>query len=174
MHRRLFAAVPVRWSSGQVGPPGGRIERYRLGVLDELLLSVHAGVTLAMVGVIWAVQLTIYPQFRSVSPADFGAYVEAHSRRIVSALAVFAPAEMLTALLVFLLAPGDVGRALAFGAGALLAAAWISTALWYAPLHGRLQGEPYNAASIELLIRTNWIRTALWSARGVLALMLLG
>lgn len=126
-----------------------------------------------MVGVIWAVQLVIYPQFRSVSPADGAQYVADHSTRIVTVLAVFAPIEVLLALLVWLRTPGEVSATLAFVAGALLAAAWVSTAVWFAPLHGRLQDTAMDPSLVTQLIHTNWVRTVLWTARGVLALSML-
>ena len=140
---------------------------------DSLLLVAHAGVTLAMVGVMWTVQLVVYPQFRSVSAADFGDYVTAHSTRIVSVLAVVAPAALALALLVFVVRPDGTSALPAFLARLLLAAAWIGTGLWYAPIHGRLQADGRDPALIERLIATNWVRSALWSARGVLALIML-
>ena len=72
-----------------------------------------------------------------------------------------------------MLRPDGVSAVVTFVAGGLLAAGWVATGLWYAPLHGRLQTEGYDARLIERLIATNWLRTALWSARGVLALALL-
>jgi hypothetical protein len=124
-----------------------------------------------MVGLMWAVQLVIYPQFRSVSPTDFSAYAQAHAGHMVRLLAVFAPIEVVSALLVFVVRPGEVSAVVAFVAGALLAAGWVSTALWYAPLHGRLQAEGHDRALIDRLILTNWLRTALWTVRGLIVLI---
>lgn len=141
-------------------------------MFDRVLLLSHAGFTLAMVGVMWAVQLVIYPQFRSVAPSDFSQYASDHAQRMIAVLAVFAPVEVLLALAIWLRAPEGVPSAMAFVAGLLLVVAWVGTGVWYAPLHGRLQTEPYDIDRIQLLIRTNWIRTALWTARGVLALVM--
>ena len=126
----------------------------------------HGAFTLAMVGVMCAVQFVIYPQFRSVDPADFSTYVADHATRIVTLLALFAPLEVILAAWLWLDPAPGVDRSLAFVSGALLAIGWVATALWYAPLHGRLQTEAYDADRIELLIRTNWFRTVLWLARG--------
>lgn len=139
---------------------------------DRLLLITHAGVTMAMVGVMWSVQLVVYPQFRVVPAGDFGRYAAAHSRRIVGVLALFAPLELLLALALWVVRPGEVSGAAALVSGLLLAAAWVATGLWFAPLHGRLQAG-HDPALIERLISTNWLRTALWSTRGVLALTFL-
>lgn len=140
---------------------------------DRLLLLSHAGVTLIMVGVMWSVQLTIYPQLRSVSAADFVPYITNHSRRMVAVLAPFAPLELLLALLVFLIRPGGVSAAMALASGGLLAVAWVATGVWFAPIHGRLQAGGHDAGLVDRLILSNWIRTALWSIRGVLALAIL-
>ena len=52
-------------------------------------------------------------------------------------------------------------------AGFLLAAIWVTTALVQVPLHRRLS-EGYDASSGRRLVTTNWLRTALWSGRGLL------
>ena len=54
----------------------------------------------------------------------------------------------------------------------LLAVIWASTAFLQVPCHKRLeQGLEWAAAS--RLVRTNWIRTMAWTARGVLAILIL-
>jgi len=133
---------------------------------DRLLLLAHAGATLSMVGLMWSVQLVVYPQFREVGVADFSEYAARHANRIVAALAPFAPIEALTALLIFVLGPDGIPRWEAFVAGAVLAVGWVATGFHYAPLHGRLQAEGADPALIEHLVTTNWFRTVLWVVRG--------
>ncbi len=140
---------------------------------DRLLLVSHAGATMVMVGIMWSVQLAIYPQFRSVPASEFVPYITNHSTRIVTVLAPFAPVELLLALLVWVVRPDGTSGVLAFVSGLLLAIAWVATGLWYAPIHGQLQSGGYDAALIERLILSNWIRTALWSVRGAIALRML-
>ena len=139
----------------------------------ELLLLSHAGVTLVMVGIMWAVQLAIYPQFRSVPADSFVPYITEHSARIIAVLAPFAPVEIILALLVWVVRPDGTSGWVAFLAGLVLAAAWIATGLFYAPIHGRLQRLGHDQHLIERLIVTNWFRTGLWTMRGVLALVML-
>ena len=121
-----------------------------------------------MFGLMWAVQIVVYPQFRSVAPADFAAYAADHGTRISLALALLAPAEIVLAAWLFLDTPPGLSRMVVFVSGALLAAGWIATAVFFGPLHGKFQG-PYDRDLIEQLITTNWLRTVLWSARAVLA-----
>ncbi|MEM7324525.1 MAG: hypothetical protein AAF531_15655 [Actinomycetota bacterium] len=140
---------------------------------DRILLLSHAGVTVTMVGVMWAVQLLVYPQFRSVPADSFVPYVNDHATRIVQLLALFAPLEVLLALVLFVARPGEVSARLALLGGLLLVVAWVATGVYYAPLHGELQAGGYDEALVDRLIITNWFRTALWSARGILALSFL-
>lgn len=128
----------------------------------------HTLFTAAMFGLMWTVQIVIYPQFRSVTPADFPSYVADHGVRITYALALVAPVEMVFAAWLWLDTPAGLNRTVVFMAGALLAAGWISTALWFGPLHGRFQGA-YDLDRINLLISTNWFRTVIWSARALFA-----
>lgn len=124
----------------------------------------HTVFTLAMFGLMWAVQIVVYPQFRSVAATDFAAYAGAHSTRISVALALLAPAEVVFAGWLFLDPPVGLSRTLVFVAGALLAIGWVSTALYFGPLHGEFQRD-YDPDAIERLVRFNWLRTLVWTAR---------
>lgn len=128
----------------------------------------HTIFTLAMFGLMWAVQIVVYPQFRSVEPAEFASYVADHGNRITMALALLAPAEIIFAGWLWLDPPAGINRTIVFLSGLLLTIGWISTALWYAPLHSRLQAT-YDLDRINQLISTNWLRTVIWSARALLA-----
>ncbi len=132
----------------------------------------HLAFTMAMVGLMSAVQLVIYPAFRSVASADFATYVTRHGEAIVRPLILFAPLEVVLALLLWLRAPSGAEKTVAFISGALLAIAWVSTMVWYGPFHGRLANEAFDPAKIEMLISTNWFRTLLWWARGAIAVWL--
>jgi len=134
----------------------------------QAIIVGHTVFTLAMFGLMWAVQIVIYPQFKSVAPADFATYAADHSSRITVALALLAPAEIVFAAWLWLDTPAGLSRAAVFASGALLAVGWISTAIWFGPLHDKFNGE-YDLERIDLLIRTNWLRTLLWSARAILA-----
>lgn len=126
-----------------------------------------------MVGLMFAVQLVIYPAFRSVGAGEFVDYVNNHSTRIVYALALFAPLEVLTALLLWLNPPDGVSKSLALVAGAVLAMMWIATGLYFGPFHGRLVADGGRPDLVNQLIATNWVRTIGWTLRGGLALVML-
>ncbi len=58
---------------------------------------------------------------------------------------------------------------LALAGAVLLAIIWASTALLQVPAHSRLE-RGFDAHVHRRLVRTNWIRTVCWTARGVVAL----
>ena len=86
-------------------------------------------------------------------------------------IAIFGPLEVVMAGLVFLTVDA-VPRWLSFSSGAVLAAIWMSTAFFYAPLHGRL-GQGFDEALHRRLVTSNWLRTVAWTMRGVAAVWML-
>ena len=131
----------------------------------------HAAATWAMVGVIWTIQLLVYPSMARVPADGFVAYEEFHQRRVVLVLALFAVVEVIAAAAI---AVSDTGVPpwMWWTGGAILVALWVSTGAFYAPLHGRLS-DGFDADLHALLVGTNWLRTIGWTARGALAIAML-
>ena len=133
------------------------------------MLLANLAATLVMVGIIWFIQIVHYPLFSRVGAAGFAAYSGAHSR--LTGLVVGPPmlAEAATAVALFLAPPPGVSLWLAATGLVLLAVIWLSTALLQSPRHRELAGG-FDAASHRFLIASNWLRTACWSARGLVVL----
>jgi len=131
-------------------------------------LLVHAAATFALVGLIWIVQVVLYPLFSRVGPDRFVEYHTAHCRRIGFLVGVLIPVEAVTAVLVVLAEPG----AAAVVGLSLVAVNLLATAFLAVPLHDRL-ARGFDATAHRRLVRTNWLRTTAWSARGVLVALLL-
>jgi len=136
-------------------------------MIDAILLT-HAIATLAMVGVIWFVQVVHYPLMGAVGPASFPVYQRQHQQRTTAVVAPLMLLEAATALLLLVLRPPGVDALLVWSGAALVGALWISTFLWQMPCHARL-AESFDALTHRALVRSNWLRTALWSFRGLLA-----
>ena len=126
-------------------------------------LHLHAAVTWALVGLIWVVQLVIYPAFALVGSERFQRYHEAHTRSITWVVAPLMLAELGTAG--WLLHLGLREPAFLWGL-VPLGLNWLSTMLVQVPLHERL-AQGFNAAAQQRLVMTNWWRTAAWTSRGV-------
>lgn len=135
------------------------------------LLLVHLAATWFMVGLIWFVQLVHYPLFDGVGRREFTDYAARHSRRTTAAIAVPWPVEGLTAAALLVWPPDGVPLWMpAVGAAAFLGVA-LSTVALQVPAHARF-GDGFDQRTYERLVATNWFRTALWTTRGVLALVM--
>ena len=137
-----------------------------------MILALHAGATLAMVGLICFVQIVHYPLFRMVGSTAFVAYEAAHTRLTSYVVGPFMAVEGVTALVIAAAPPDDLSRVLPFLGLVLLAVIHGSTVLLQVPAH-RALSEAWDEQVATRLVRTNWIRTIGWSLRGVLALALM-
>ena len=124
-----------------------------------------------MTGLIWFVQLVHYPLFAAVGSHHFTAYEQRHTRRTTWVVGVFMPVEAATAAWLLLDRPVGSSASLVVGGAVLVAVLWVSTALWQAPLHGRLS-RGFDSRLHRQLVRSNWLRTALWSLRSALVLII--
>jgi hypothetical protein len=144
-------------------------------VLDESTLRIvfllHLAATLIMVGVIWIVQIVHYPLFSAVGADGFAIYQAEHGRRITVIVGPLMLFELATAALFVVARPPSINPSLAWIGLALVIAIWLSTVLLQVPQHSVLGGG-FDAAAHRALVLTNWIRTAAWTARGVLVLYL--
>lgn len=120
-----------------------------------------------LVILIWLVQIVIYPSLRRHMPEGF---VEWHRRYSGQVTVIVAPLMFAQV--------GIVGWQLWSGfsvahlASALMVTGcWISTAVLSVPCHNRLQREGHSIEVIDRLVKTNWIRTGLWSGVFVLGMM---
>ena len=134
-------------------------------VMSVLVISTAA--TWGMVGVIWMVQVVHYPMLAQYSAGAPVRAVVDHQRRIAPVVGPFMAAEGVTALILLVDRPATMGAASALAAAALLGVALLSTIAIQVPLHSRL-AEDHDDELARTLITTNWLRTAAWTARGVL------
>jgi hypothetical protein len=137
-----------------------------------VVLIVHAAATWFMTGLIWFVQIVHYPLFAKVGAAAFKDYEHDHQRKTtwVVAPVMLIEAAAATILVVPLFSVAD--SRLAWLGLALLAVVWLSTFLVQVPLHAALERAP-SRETMDRLVLTNWVRTAAWTARAVVAGLML-
>ena len=136
------------------------------------ILILHFALTWAMVGLIWLVQIVNYPMFAEVPAVRFPRYERRHVRRITFVVGPLMLGEALTGVLLLAVAePGGVRVAAEVGA-LLLVVIWLATAFLLVPLHRQLE-ETYDEQLQRRLVHANWVRTAAWTARGLLLLLAL-
>ncbi|MDP4793021.1 MAG: hypothetical protein NWR21_07070 [Verrucomicrobiales bacterium] len=137
--------------------------------LFHRILLAHFAATCSMSGVIWVVQLVIYPQFSTVGAEAFPAYHRHYTELITLIVGPLMLIELAAAFLIFLklrLTPRHSGVA-ATGLGAVILL-WLITAFVQVPVHEQL-GTTYNEELARHLVLGNWLRTLLWTLRIPLA-----
>ena len=124
-----------------------------------------------MVGLIWFVQVVHYPLMAEVSEETYQRYQERHMN--LTSLVVGPPmlVEAGTALGLVLVLQTGTDAVLAWIAFGCLGVVWLSTACFQVPAHHILM-KGFDVSAHRRLVRTNWLRTVGWSARGVLAMLL--
>lgn len=120
-----------------------------------------------MVGLIWMVQIVHYKMFDRVGVEQFQQYEADHNRLITPIVGVPMLFELATAVLLLVSAPDSFPRWAAIVGLVLIALIWLSTVLLQIPCHNQLLNG-FDELTYRRLVSSNWIRTVLWTARGVL------
>ena len=134
---------------------------------SRLALLVQLATTLPLVGVIWLVQVVSYPLFLRVGAAEFPAYHAAHARLITFVVGPLMVIELAAALAWAVWPPADVPRWLTAVGLALAVATWVFTFALAVPRHDALSSG-FDVGVIESLIAVSWLRTTVWTLRGML------
>lgn len=125
-----------------------------------------------MTGLIWFVQVVHYPLFARVG-GDFVSYQQAHMQQTTWVVGPVMLLEAFTAASLLVRRPDWLSAELVWANAVLLLAIWASTAWLQVPAHEKLLSgfsvEPHLA-----LVRTNWLRTGLWTVRAAGLVVMLG
>ncbi len=136
--------------------------------VDDVLLQVHAAATAALAGLVWVVQLVVYPAFLVAGPSKaWPSYHRQHTTAMAVVVAVPWAVQGLAVTTLLVRQPGP----LVLLAATLAAVTVGVTVLVSVPLHTRL-GAAYDESAARRLIWTNWARTAAWTAGAVVAAVL--
>jgi len=129
---------------------------------------IHAFSTFYLVGLIWMVQIVHYPLMDRVNSDRFAAFETDHSRIITPVVAPMMLLELATgALLALGYAPTWMPLWAAWTGLFAILLIWASTFFIQVPCHAIL-ASGFDEAVHQRLVTTNWIRTILWTARGVM------
>ncbi len=131
------------------------------------LLAMHAAATWALVGLIWTVQLVLYPLFARVGADAFRSYHAQHLVRVTFVVAPLMAVEVISAALLVVRGAREPWLLASF---VPLAFNWLSTWRVQIPLHDRLAAG-FDAETQRRLVASNWWRTAAWSIRGACLLV---
>jgi hypothetical protein len=131
--------------------------------------TLHLATTWFLVGLIWFVQVAHYPLFAQVGRDRFVAYERAYTPRVTRVVLPAMLLEVLLAAWLGWLAPPEL-RGWALLGLLALAVVWASTFLLQVPCH-RVLAERPDPDTMQRLVRSNWLRTAAWTGRGAIALL---
>ena len=136
------------------------------------IFVLHLFACLFMTGLIWLVQLVHYPLFAKVGESNFVNYERLHTIQIGWIVMPVMLLELGSGFWLLQWQPPGLPHYLLWICLGLLGLVWGNTMLQAVPLHGRLS-EGFDLASIQKLVRINWIRTIAWTLRtGILMWML--
>lgn len=116
----------------------------------------------ALFGVIWIVQLVVYPGFRRIEKSRFVAW---HSRYL-KVMGYLVGPLMIGQLCFAIWNAFTVGQWISSHTHylGLVALTWIATFRMVVPIHDNLQDRGNEPKLIKQLVLANWPRTVLWSA----------
>ncbi len=131
------------------------------------LLLIHAASCWFMLGLIWFVQVVHYPLFANVGETGYRAYQMEHMRLTTYVVMPVMLLELATAGLLLLYPDSRLPWSLLVANASMLALIWASTFFLQVPVHEQLVNG-LNTGLVQKLVFGNWIRTILWTVRGVL------
>lgn len=131
--------------------------------------AAQVAVTWSLVGLIWTIQVVHYPLMARVGEAGYSEYQREHMRRITWLVGPLMLAEVGLAVALWLRATTPNETRLSWIGAVLLLVIWGATAIFSVPAHGRLESG-FDERAHSRLVATNWVRTAAWTLRGLVAL----
>ena len=136
-----------------------------------IVIWLHLAATLYLLGLICCIQVVHYPLMNRVDGDRFVEFHHQHGVRI--SVVVVAPMviELVSAAVLAVWVPDGVEPALPTVGLVLVVAIWLSTFAIQVPFHRQLAAG-FDEAAHRRLVRSNWLRTIAWLARGVLAVLI--
>ena len=129
-----------------------------------MLMQIHQFSGFYMLGAIWLIQLVHYPAFLAIAADQFNSFHKMHTSRLGVLVGPIMVVELATGLLLLISETSSWSLTNLL----IVLATWICTFTIAVPLHNKLS-LGFDQEIVLKLIRTNWIRTLLWSAKAVLA-----
>ncbi|MBM98401.1 MAG: hypothetical protein CMJ77_04690 [Planctomycetaceae bacterium] len=140
-----------------------------MNAMVKWTLLIQVGATLAMVGLIWFVQVVHYPLFSEVGRDSFRRYEMDHQRLTTYVVAPLMLAELATAVMLLWWRPSAISTPWVWLGLVLLGSIWIMTYAVQVPQHAALANS-YDEDIQRRLVFGNWYRTFAWTARGGIVL----
>ncbi|TVR15996.1 MAG: hypothetical protein EA391_08960 [Balneolaceae bacterium] len=136
----------------------------------QLILAANLISSFLLCGLIWTVQLVHYPMFHKLSRKNFSKHIQFHGFRISLIVVPLMVIELLSSFSLAFFSPSDtVLHATGFFIVLLI---WLTTFFIQVPLHSKLT-MGYNPETVNKLVKTNFIRSVLWSIKATVGAYIL-
>jgi hypothetical protein len=129
------------------------------------ILLIHLFACFAMTGIIWLVQVLIYPFFKIVGQAEFKILHDFQMKKISLIVAPLMLLELMTALWLLIDYSPPLTRPILYLNLISVLFLWGTTILKNIPSHHKLNFD--SAKSKDILIFMNWPRTIVWTLRSL-------
>lgn len=136
------------------------------------ILFANVASTWFMVGLIWIVQVVHYPLFDGVGEQGYLEYQQRHQMLITYVVLPVMLIELASSILLACYPMEGMSKPLIYVGIGLLGLAWVSTFFIQVPCHEKLAAG-FDPEVHVWLVRSNWIRTIAWSARGAVVIWML-
>lgn len=136
----------------------------------NLIFTANLASSLFLVGLIWTIQCVHYPIFHRLDKNNFTGHISFHKSAISILVVPVMTIELGTSAWLAWAAPSHL---IYHQAGfTTVIVIWLITFFVQVPIHGKLS-HSRNINAIDRLIKTNWLRTFLWSIKAALTLIVL-
>lgn len=126
------------------------------------LFEMYIADSWALVGLIWVIQLVHYPSFKFISKDNF---LDFHRHHTLSISLIVMPLMLLELGLSIWIGFENGFASQTVIPLILVTLIWLSTFFIQIPIHQKL-GNGKDEILIRKLVKTNWIRTVLWTLKG--------
>jgi hypothetical protein len=118
-----------------------------------------------MTGLIWVIQIVHYPSFHFIQRQDYRTFAAFHTRSITFIVMPIMAIEFLSQALLLFKAPNGVH----ITSSALLLLIWAATIFYSIPCHNIL-ATGHDTETVNMLVKTNWVRTVAWTLKSLILL----
>ena len=123
---------------------------------------------LLMTGIIWLIQLVHYPMFHRLEKTDYAEHMKFHGQTISYLVAPIMVVELISGFIMQVRGDDyDYSWEFRILLLVLVLIIWMSTFYVQIPAHQKLK-RGYNKSIVNKLIRTNWLRTGLWTLKSII------
>ncbi|MBZ9628651.1 hypothetical protein LB456_10590 [Psychroflexus sp. CAK57W] len=130
-----------------------------MNLILEHIFSLRLVIDFGLVVLIWMVQLIVYPGFSFYQESDLLKWHKYYTPRITVVVAPLMFIQMAIAVYLSLFEFSTINLIYLL----LVLSTWISTFLYFVPLHQKIEGNLDLKISSRKLATLNWIRTFQWT-----------